>query len=339
MEVARNGVALSLASAYLNVLFQKEFLDIAKLNAEATGRQVERVQTLVDAGAAAESDLLDVLAQQANDESAVIGAENGVTLAKLNLAQVLQLEASASDALDVAPPTDDLMESTVLPVNAGAAVAFALGSFPDMKAASCSDRRLSRVGTKTRMPRIVGSCSMGSGYRLTDWNKSGIHHVLRDSHHHARPEFDRTCGGRFRSDLRDHVFPGPTLEQRQPEHILLAEHSVFNNFGIHAGIERQKWGCCPPNSPKHKRRKPRKRFKPPADAGPRAHLRRQQQALEAASLAMTTPRPDLKPAPSPLEYADARTHWTTHASALRTEYDFVFKTRILDFYMGHPLSL
>ena len=67
MEVARNGVALSLASAYLNVLFQKEFLDIAKLNAEATGRQVERVQTLVDAGAAAESDLLDVLAQQAND--------------------------------------------------------------------------------------------------------------------------------------------------------------------------------------------------------------------------------------------------------------------------------
>ncbi|MGB2470441.1 MAG: TolC family protein, partial [Flavobacteriales bacterium] len=78
VEVARNGVALSLASAYLNVLFQKEFLDIAKLNAEATGRQVERVQTLVDAGAAAESDLLDVLAQQANDESAVIGAENGV---------------------------------------------------------------------------------------------------------------------------------------------------------------------------------------------------------------------------------------------------------------------
>ena len=78
VEIARNGVALSLASAYLNVLFQKEFLDIAKLNAEATRRQVERVKTLVDAGAAAESDLLDVLAQQANDESAAIGAENGV---------------------------------------------------------------------------------------------------------------------------------------------------------------------------------------------------------------------------------------------------------------------
>jgi outer membrane protein len=167
MEVARNGVALSLASAYLNVLFQKEFLDIAKLNAEATGRQVERVQTLVDAGAAAESDLLDVLAQQANDESSVIGAENGVALAKLNLAQVLQLEANASEALDVAPPSDDLMESTVLPLNADAAVAFALGSFPDMKAAELqvTDAYLGLdLAKAARMPRIVGSYSMGSGY-------------------------------------------------------------------------------------------------------------------------------------------------------------------------------
>ena len=42
-EVARNALALSLASAYLNVLFQKEFLGIAQLNASATTRQVERV--------------------------------------------------------------------------------------------------------------------------------------------------------------------------------------------------------------------------------------------------------------------------------------------------------
>ena len=167
VEIARNGVALSLASAYLNVLFQKEFLDIAKLNAEATRRQVERVQTLVDAGAAAESDLLDVLAQQANDESAAIGAENGVTLAKLNLAQVLQLGATVSDDLDVAPPSDDLMESTVLPINADAAVAFALGSFPDMKAAELqvTDAYLGLdLAKAARMPRIVGSYSMGSGY-------------------------------------------------------------------------------------------------------------------------------------------------------------------------------
>ena len=43
---------------------------------------------------------------------------------------------------------------------------------------------------------------------------------------------------------------------------------------------------------------------------------------------------------SALEYADARTRLdNARLNALRTQYDFVFKTRILDFYMGRPLSL
>ena len=43
---------------------------------------------------------------------------------------------------------------------------------------------------------------------------------------------------------------------------------------------------------------------------------------------------------SALEYADARTRLDNASlNALRTQYDFVFKTRILDFYMGRPLSL
>jgi outer membrane protein len=41
-----------------------------------------------------------------------------------------------------------------------------------------------------------------------------------------------------------------------------------------------------------------------------------------------------------LEYADARTRLdNARINALRTQYDYVFKTRILDFYMGRPLSL
>ena len=135
VDIAQNNLALNLASGYLNVLFQKEFLTIAELNVEATDRQVDRIQKLVNAGAAAESDLFDVLAQQAADQSAVVGAQNGVTLAKLALAQLLQLSAEDADRLDVAPPSDDLLETTMLPLSADAAVAFALNAFPDMKAA------------------------------------------------------------------------------------------------------------------------------------------------------------------------------------------------------------
>ena len=349
LEVARNGVALSLASAYLNVLFQKEFLDIAKLNAEATGRQVERVQTLVDAGAAAESDLLDVLAQQANDESSVIGAENGVTLAKLNLAQVLQLEANASEALDVAPPSDDLMESTVLPVNADAAVAFALGSFPDMKAAELqvTDAYLGLdLAKAARMPRIVGSYSLGSGYSANRLEQIGESTTTFYEIPTTTPGVNLTApvvddSGvtfetmSFQDQLSNNVNQSIFFSLSIP---------VFNNFGIHAGIERAKVGVLSAQLSKAQTAQSLTQTVQTAWADARAAERTfdaNNKALEAASLAMTNAEARFEAgAISALEYADARTRLdNARINALRTEYDFVFKTRILDFYMGRPLSL
>ena len=65
------------------------------------------------------------------------------------------------------------------------------------------------------------------------------------------------------------------------------------------------------------------------------------QALDAARLAMSNAEARFEAgAISALEYADARTRLDNASlNALRTQYDFVFKTRMLDFYMGRPLSL
>jgi outer membrane protein TolC len=54
---------LTIAGAYFNVLFQEEFVRVADINREATARQVERMQSLVNAGAAAAFDFYDVEAQ------------------------------------------------------------------------------------------------------------------------------------------------------------------------------------------------------------------------------------------------------------------------------------
>ena len=349
VEIARNGVALSLASAYLNVLFQKEFLDIAKLNAAATRRQVERVQTLVDAGAAAESDLLDVLAQQANDESAVIGAENGVTLAKLNLSQVLQLEATVSDALDVAPPSDDLMESTVLPVNANAAVAFALGSFPDMKAAELqvTDAYLGLdLAKAARLPRIVGSYSMGSGYSANRLEQIGESTTTFYEIPTTTPGVSLTAPV---VDDTEVTFETMSFQDQLSNNVnqsifFSLSIPVFNNFGIHAGIERAKVGVLSAQLSKAQTAQNLTQTVQTAWADARAAERTfeaNDKALEAASLAMDNAEARFEAgAISALEYADARTRLdNARINALRTEYDFVFKTRILDFYMGRPLSL
>ena len=236
--------------------------------------------------------LLDVLAQQANDETLRDWRGNGVTLAKLNLAQVLQLEASASDALDVAPPSDDLMESTVLPVNADAAVAFALGSFPDMKAAELqvTDAYLGLdLAKAARMPRIVGSYSMGSGYSANRLEQIGESTTTFYEIPTTTPGVNLTApvvddSGvtfetmSFQDQLSNNVNQSIFFSLSIP---------VFNNFGIHAGIERAKVGVLSaqlskkPNGTKpHANRSNRVGRRP----GSRTHLRSQRQSLGSGQL-------------------------------------------------------
>ena len=91
LEIAENNVVLTIAGAYLNVLFQEEFVRLAVINRDATARQVERMESLVNAGAAAAFELYDVEAQLAADDANIVGTQNALNLAKLNLVQMLQL--------------------------------------------------------------------------------------------------------------------------------------------------------------------------------------------------------------------------------------------------------
>ena len=313
VEVAQNNVALQLASAYLNVLFQKEFLRIAQFNQEATGRQVDRVQKLVNAGAAAESDLIDVLAQQASDISATVSAENGVTIAKLALSQLLLLDGDEAEAMDVAPPSEDLLNGVELPVTAEAATSFALQHFPEMKVADLdiTDAYLAvDLAKARRMPRVSVSPGANSSY------------------------FDNPTLPSFGEQIST-ISPNISLSMSVP---------IFNGFGIHTSVERAKVGVLSAELAKAQTAQTLAQTVEQAWADARAAERTfeaNDRTLEAASLAMTNAEARFEAgAISALEYADARTRLdNARINALRTQYDFVFKTRILDFYLGKPLSL
>ena len=313
VEVAQNNVALQLASAYLNVLFQKEFLRIAQFNQEATGRQVDRVQKLVNAGAAAESDLIDVLAQQASDISATVSAENGVTIAKLALSQLLLLDGDEAEAMDVAPPSEDLLKGVELPVTAEAATSFALQHFPEMKVADLdiTDAYLAvDLAKARRMPRVSVSPGANSSY------------------------FDNPTLPSFGEQIST-ISPNISLSMSVP---------IFNGFGIHTSVERAKVGVLAAELAKAQTAQTLAQTVEQAWADARAAERTfeaNDRTLEAASLAMTNAEARFEAgAISALEYADARTRLdNARINALRTQYDFVFKTRILDFYLGKPLSL
>ncbi len=92
LDKMKDDISLFVINAYLEVLFSKEAVNVAIPQVEITREQLARTSQLVDAGTVPRGDLLDVEATLANDEQNLIITQNSVRLAKISLAQLLQLE-------------------------------------------------------------------------------------------------------------------------------------------------------------------------------------------------------------------------------------------------------
>jgi outer membrane protein len=92
LKKMQEDIALNVANAFLQVLFNKENLKVQKEQMEINSKQLTRSEELVQAGSIPRGDLLDVKATIASNNQNVIAAENNLLLSKLSLAQLLQLD-------------------------------------------------------------------------------------------------------------------------------------------------------------------------------------------------------------------------------------------------------
>jgi outer membrane protein len=85
-------IALNVANAFLQVLFNKENLKVQQEQKAINEKQLTRSEELVKAGSVPRGDLLDIKATVASDNQKVVAAENALLISKLSLAQLLQLK-------------------------------------------------------------------------------------------------------------------------------------------------------------------------------------------------------------------------------------------------------
>ena len=105
-------VALNVANAFLQVLFNKENLKVQQEQLAINEKQLVRSQELVKAGTIPRGDLLDVKATVASNNQKVIAAENALLISKLSLAQLLQLKEF--EDFDVIDDTNAKDENNIL---------------------------------------------------------------------------------------------------------------------------------------------------------------------------------------------------------------------------------
>jgi outer membrane protein len=93
LDKTKNDISTQLALGYLQVLFTRELLDVAKSKLEVTALQSERTRKMLEVGNVAQGEFLQIKAQESNDKTALINAQNNLEIAYLNLTQMLDLDS------------------------------------------------------------------------------------------------------------------------------------------------------------------------------------------------------------------------------------------------------
>ena len=144
MDRLKDDISLNVANTYLNVLFNKENLELAKSQVDFSKFQVEQIKTLVDAGSEPMSTLIETQATYARDIQNLTIAENNHDLALLTLAQLLQLSYDNFDieVIQIDTPSANLMYDDIAPI-----LNYAMQNRNEIKVAE-SDIELAKLGTK-----------------------------------------------------------------------------------------------------------------------------------------------------------------------------------------------
>lgn len=109
---AQEDIAINVASAYLQVLFNQELQQVAEAQVELSLQQQERIGRLAEMGKASAAEVAEAKARVAQDRMTAVQAHNNYELALLDLSQLIELESPEGFLLESPDVTFELQPLT-----------------------------------------------------------------------------------------------------------------------------------------------------------------------------------------------------------------------------------
>lgn len=321
LEKLKNDISLLLASGYLQILFNRELLQVAINQHELTLQQVERTAKLVEAGSLARGSLLEIQAQAASEELNVINAQNQLDISYLNLTQMLDLDSVGDFEIEI-PEFEDVARDPIL-LSVGAVYSQALQVLPQIRSASYNLQSANRglsIAQGQRSPSLSLSGQWGTGYSDAQQrqNEAG---QFEDVPFWRQMDLNRGAG--ISMGLRIPIFNQLSVNTR----ISNAKLTVMN---YQLDLETEKMDLYKEIQQSY------------ADA---IAARKKYLATEEA---LTSMEESFKYTEEKFEVglvntvdynAEKNRLTATQSDLLQAKYDYIFKRKILDFYRGVPITL
>ncbi len=156
-----NDISLEIANAYIRILFAKENLSNAQKNVELIQNQLDNTDKLIEAGTRPRNERLDLVAQVAQNEQLVVAAQNEIDIAYLNLKQLMQLDASYDLEIEV-PDIDLPSDYDIASLDAENVYAKAVDWQPQIKAGELR-RQNAEIDVNLSKTAMMPSLTFGAG--------------------------------------------------------------------------------------------------------------------------------------------------------------------------------
>jgi outer membrane protein len=314
LQKAKDDVKLNVASNYLEVLFAKEILRVAEAQVTQTQQQLDRTKHLIEAGKVAAGVKLEMESQLAREELTVVNSQNNLQIALLNLSQLLELEDYTN--FDIETPTIPELKAEATVANATTVFSNAAQNRPEIKSAEyqlqSSEVQL-KISKAGNIPTVSASAGIFDQY-LT--NSS-----------YTTPSFIDQLSGNHRESLGLNV-----------------SIPIFNRFQTKTDIANSKLQIENDRLELERTKKDlRKQIEQVQTSAVAAHKRFLSNRTAVMSMQESFRYVEEKfnaGRVTSVEYNDAKTKLGVAQSELiQAKYEFIFRTKILDFYNGIPIAL
>jgi len=317
VEGIKDEITLNIAAAFLQILLNKELLTLAEEQHELTRLQVERTTQLVEVGREAKGSLLEMQAQEAVERSNVINAKNSLKISILTLVQLLNLDSIGSFEIEI--PQEIEIDKKLVLVSPESIYAEAELFMPYVRSAE--------FGLKSQQEGLAIARGLRSPSLTLNFLEYSRYNELA-----ALPGVDEYP---FKDQISDFEYKQVNLRLAVP---------IFNNWDVQYQISNAKVALEDSklnlDLAKQLLYEAIQRAHANAVAALENYYAKQESVISNQEAFTYTEERFNVGMVNSVEYNLAKNNLTRALSdLLQAKYDYIFKTKILDFYQGIELEL
>jgi len=347
LDVIKNSISLTVAGYYLDILFNIELLDVAKEQLQITTAQTERIQKLVEAGSSARGDLLNIQAQKATEELNVVTAENKLYISYLSLQQLIDIPVSRD--FKVEKPLLKPVQAPKEKISAEIIFEHAMKTRPEIKSAELrveSAKKRLAIARGYVQPTLSLNGSWGTGYSgaAKQVDPNATPYFSHDTVGRTVPGNELVVVDNLHYSYRTKSFTDQLRDNSNQSVGFYLNIPIFNGWSGRTAISQAKIQKSQSEldlgiQTRDLRKLIEQAFADASSALQKYNASDEKVKAQSEAFKYAQQKFDVGVMTS-FDYNNTKKDLTlAESQLLQAKYDFIFKTTILDFYMGNPIRI